>query len=56
MGPGLVVQPGYRQFRAEFVQRFGAAPGDRLWVGDAHYQASFASQGQVIREAHAGVS
>ena len=44
MHPGLVVKPGECQFRAHFVQRLGAAPGDRMLVGDAHHQTALAGQ------------
>ena len=41
---GLVVEIGDRQFRAQRAKRRGAAPGDRLLVGDADNEPSLAVQ------------
>src|SRR5262249_52917832 len=37
----LVVEVSHRQFRPEGAERLGAAPGDRLIVGDADDQPAF---------------
>lgn len=46
MRPGLVVEPGHREFRPRVAEGAGAAPGDALVIGDADDQAALAVQVQ----------
>jgi hypothetical protein len=41
---GLVVEIGHRQLRPERPKRLGAAPCDRMLIGDADDEASLAFQ------------
>ena len=55
---GLLVEVGDRQLRAQPAERLGAAPGDRLVVGDAGDEApaTFEGDQRAIEGDHAGPS
>ena len=53
---GLFVEIGDRELRAERAKCLGAAPGDRMLVGDADDQAALAFEQRRLGERDHGVA